>query len=95
MRRLFREVRKKFEFKGQAIRLFHVAISLDPDTKKETEIETEFTKNDDQIRKYGLTNGTRFRVKMDPNNPEMFTVFVTMPNGIQKPLQLLEVFMCM
>ena len=55
MRRLFREVRKKFEFKGQAIRLFCVTISLDPNTKKETEIETEFTKNDDQnkeIRTY-------------------------------------------
>ena len=82
VRKLFAEVRKKFGAKT-AIQLFHV-----------TEVETEITKNDDTISRYKvkITNGARLRVKIHPSNPEVFTIYVTLPNGINKTLLLQEVY---
>ena len=84
MRKLFKEVRKKFKA-TTAIRLFLVTSSSDS--------ETEITKSDNVIgnRDVGISNGARLRVQIHPSNPEIYTVFVSMPGGINKSFQLDEV----
>ena len=91
VRKLFREVRKKFGAKT-AIRLFRVTISIHPKTKKERiETETEITKSDDQICNAGINNGARLRIQIHPSNREVYTIFVTLPNGVNKTFLLEEV----
>lgn len=83
MRKLFRQVRNKLKA-TTAIRLFHITQSGS---------ETEITKSDDTVGScnVGITNGTRLRVQIHPSNPEVFTIFVTMPNDINKTFLLEEV----
>ena len=67
-----------------AIRLFRVT--------SQSGYETEITKSDDNIgRDVGITNGTKLRVQIHPSNPEVYTIFVTFPSGINKTFLLEEV----
>lgn len=82
VRKLFKQVRTKLKA-TTAIRLFRITQSGS---------ETEITKSDDTIGScnVGITNGTRLRVQIHPSNPEVFTIFVTMPNDINKTFLLEE-----
>lgn len=77
MRTLFKEVRKQFKART-AIRLYNQS-------------NTEITKSDKIIKDVGITNGARLRVTIHPSNPEVFTIFVTLPNGTHVSLNLTEV----
>ena len=91
VRKLFREVRKKFGAKT-AIQLFRVTLSIHPETKKERiETENEIRKSDDQICNVGISNGARLRIQIHPSNREVYTIFVTLPNGVNKTFLLQEV----
>ena len=43
------------------------------------------------MRDAGITNEARLRVSIHPSNPEVFVIFVTLPNGTQINLNLTEV----
>ena len=77
MRTLFKEVRKEFKART-AIRLYNQS-------------NTEIAKSDRTMKDVGITNGARLRVTVHPSNPEVFTIFVTLPNGTHISLNLAEV----
>ena len=43
------------------------------------------------MRDAGIADGARLRVSIHPSNPEVFVIFVTLPNGTQINLNLTEV----
>ena len=92
VRKLFREVRKKFEAKT-SVQLFCVTMGIDPETNKEViSSESEISKSDSQIKNCKeICNGAKLRVQIHPTNPEMFTIFVTLPSGTNKTFLLEEV----
>ena len=74
---MFREVRKKFNART-AIRLYNQS-------------NCEIVKSDKKMRDAGIADGARLRVSIHPSNPEVFVIFVTLPNGTQINLNLTEV----
>ena len=77
MRTLFKEVRKEFK-ERTAIRLYNQS-------------NLEIAKSDKKMTDAGITNGARLQVSVHPSNPEVFTIFVTLPNGTHISLNLTEV----
>ena len=90
MRKLFRETRRKFGART-AVRLFRVTLSIHPVTKKQQiATENEITKNDNQICNT-ISNGASLRIQIHPSNREVYTIFVTLPNEVNKTFLLEEV----